>query len=116
MPLGRSRSPSPDNRLINRPPTKDPTSPATNANVQSILFADLPKISCAPAPTSMPNKMSPRISMIGSIDEQTVKTSRQQTSSPSAGNDEHLARPSKSIRLLELSESLVDLGPSSIAV
>jgi hypothetical protein len=28
-------------------------------------LADLPKINCAPAPTSMPNKMSPRISMIG---------------------------------------------------
>jgi hypothetical protein len=29
----------------------------------------LPKINCAPAPISMPNKMSPRISMIGSLDD-----------------------------------------------
>jgi hypothetical protein len=70
MPLGRSRSPSPDSRLISSPPRKDPASPATNASVQSIPFADLPKINCAPAPINMPNKMSPRISMTGSLEEQ----------------------------------------------
>ena len=76
MPLGRSERPSPEIRLINKPPTKDPTSPATKASVQSIPLALFPRISCATAPTTMPNKMSPRMSTPGSIDERTAATSR----------------------------------------
>jgi hypothetical protein len=33
-------------------------------------LSDLPKINCAPAPINMPNRMSPRISMTGSLEEQ----------------------------------------------
>jgi hypothetical protein len=62
-PLIRRSTPSPDNKLINSPPMKEPTSPATIANVQSTLPCFRPTISWATAPTAMPNTMIARMSM-----------------------------------------------------
>ena len=55
MPLGLRSRPSPDSRLINRPPTNEPTMPVTMAVDQSIRPSYRPRISWAPAPTTMPN-------------------------------------------------------------
>ena len=63
IPLGLRSRPSPDSRLINNPPMNEPASPATIAIVQSIEPWDRPRISCAPAPTSMPNRMMAMMSM-----------------------------------------------------
>jgi hypothetical protein len=62
-PLIRRSTPSPDNKLINNPPMKEPSSPATIANVQSTLPCFRPTISWATAPTAMPNTMIARMSM-----------------------------------------------------
>jgi len=63
MPLGRSSRPSPDRRLASRPPTSEPTRPATIAIVQSTPVDPLPRMSCAAAPTSIPKRMMPMKSM-----------------------------------------------------
>ena len=65
MPLGRSARPSPANRLMTRPPTNEPPTPAAQARPQSMPDLDLPTISWATAPTSSPNRMIPMISMAG---------------------------------------------------
>jgi hypothetical protein len=50
-------------RLASRPPTNEPTRPATIAMVQSMRPDFLPRISWASAPMSMPKRISPRMSM-----------------------------------------------------
>ena len=45
MPLARSSRPSPAMRLESRPPTKEPTRPATKAIVQSMPLLPLPRMS-----------------------------------------------------------------------
>ena len=44
---------------------KEPTMPAASASPQSTPFADLPTMSCAAEPMSIPNKMIPSRSMVG---------------------------------------------------
>ena len=63
IPLGRKAKSSPEIRLMMSPPTKEPTIPAASASPQSTPVADLPTMSCAPAPMSIPNKMQPSRSM-----------------------------------------------------
>ena len=45
---------------------KEPTTPAASASPQSTPFADLPTMSCAAAPMSIPNKIIPSSSMLRS--------------------------------------------------
>jgi hypothetical protein len=57
------------------PPMNEPTTPAISARPQSTPFADLPTMSCAAAPMSIPNKMMPRRSMLRAYDP-IAKSSR----------------------------------------
>jgi len=64
IPLRRKARPSPAIRLARRPPRNDPRIPATRALPHSTPRADRPTMSCAAAPTSIPNKMIPSRSMV----------------------------------------------------
>ncbi len=59
MPLGRNDRPSPASRLMSRPPTNEPTRPATRAIPQSILDEDRPCNTWARAPMIIPNSRIP---------------------------------------------------------
>ena len=63
-PLARSSSPSPAMKLARSPPTNEPTSPATSARPQLTRALEPPSSHCAAAPTTMPNRMIPRINTI----------------------------------------------------
>src|SRR6188508_1390188 len=67
MPLARRSNPSPATRLKISPPTNEPTSPDTSAIPQSTLPPRRPRMSCAPAPMSIPNRIRPMKSMGRSI-------------------------------------------------
>src|SRR5262245_38282230 len=59
-PLGRKASPSPASRLTSRPPTSEPTRPATR--VRPSGFVPMPRTSWASQPTMNPNARIPKIS------------------------------------------------------
>ena len=64
-PLGLRSRPSPESRLISRPPTKEPTSRRRTPGSSRCLEQDLPSSSWAAAPVIMPKRMIAMINMAG---------------------------------------------------